>query len=73
MEKCPSNLQISQSQYVKDSIDALKLLNATAKKTAKSFTYRFEPKSIHSIEWTILGTNRLLLVQWRRMQRNRRK
>ena len=55
MEKCASTLQISQSQYVEDSINAFKLLAATAKKTTKSLTCRFGAKDIHFVEWTILG------------------
>ena len=58
VDKCVLALQISQSQYVKDSIDVLNLLDATAKKTAKSFTYRFRPKNIHSVEWKIMGEDR---------------
>ena len=58
MEKCASTLWISQCQYVKDPIDTFKLLDTTARKAAKSFTYRFGPKDIHTVEWNILGDSR---------------
>ena len=58
LEKCASTLRISQSQYVKDSIIAFKIFDATAKKTAKSFTYKLGPKDINSVEWKMLGNNK---------------
>ena len=68
VDKCVLALQISQSQYVKDSIDVLNLLDATAKKTAKSFTYRFRPKNIHSVEWNFLRDNKQISA--RPMEKN---
>jgi hypothetical protein len=45
----------SPSQHARQSIDAFLSLDATAQKTAKSFSHRFGPNPADKVEWQILG------------------
>ena len=51
---CATAKRMMKSKYVKESIDAFKSVDSSLMKTAKSFTYRYGPKSSDTVGWKIL-------------------
>ena len=59
-EICATSKRKTQSQFVSESIAAFVSMDKASIQTAKSFTYRHGPKSIDTVEWTILEDDKAI-------------